>query len=58
MRGAVEVGWAILKRVDDQGTPPLAAIQLIALELFGEGAVSLGRAAELCDTPMAAFMER
>jgi predicted HTH domain antitoxin len=27
------------------------------LELFREGAVSLGRAAELCATPLAAFMD-
>ena len=31
--------------------------KLIALELFREGTVSLGRAAELCDTPLAAFMD-
>jgi predicted HTH domain antitoxin len=32
------------------------AAQLIALELFREEKVSLGRAAELCRTPVAAFM--
>lgn|SRR5487761_2348940 len=31
--------------------------KLLALELFREDKVSLGRAAELCHTPLAAFME-
>ena len=31
--------------------------RLLALELFREDRVSLGRAAELCETPLAAFME-
>ena len=30
---------------------------LLALELFRERKVSLGRAAELCSSPLAAFME-
>jgi predicted HTH domain antitoxin len=33
------------------------AARLIALELFHENKVSLGRAAELCQTPLAKFME-
>ena len=33
-----------------------SAAQLIALELFREDKVSLGRAAELCSTPIAEFM--
>ncbi len=33
------------------------AARLIALELFHEDKVSLGRAAELCRTPLAAFMD-
>jgi predicted HTH domain antitoxin len=33
------------------------AANLIALELFHENKVSLGRAAELCRTPLATFME-
>ena len=33
------------------------AARLLALELFREDQVSLGRAAELCRTPLAAFME-
>jgi predicted HTH domain antitoxin len=32
------------------------AVRLIALELFREQKVSLGRAAELCSMPLAAFM--
>ena len=31
--------------------------KLLALELFREDKVSLGRAAELCQTPLAVFME-
>ena len=33
------------------------AARLLALELFREDQLSLGRAAELCHTPLAAFME-
>lgn len=33
------------------------ASRLLALELFREEKVSLGRAAELCHTPLAAFMD-
>lgn len=36
-------------------SPDLA--RLVALELFREDKVSLGRAAELCRTPVEAFME-
>ena len=31
--------------------------RLVALELFRKAKVSLGRAAELCETPVEAFME-
>jgi predicted HTH domain antitoxin len=31
--------------------------KMIALELFREDQISLGRAAELCETPIEAFME-
>lgn len=34
-----------------------AEAQLLALELFREEKVSLGRAAELCHTPLASFMD-
>jgi predicted HTH domain antitoxin len=33
------------------------AARLLALELFREDKVSLGKAAELCQTPVEAFME-
>lgn len=33
------------------------AARLLALELYREDKVSLGRAAELCKTPLAAFMD-
>lgn len=33
------------------------AARLLALELFREQKVSIGRAAELCRTPLAAFMD-
>ena len=33
------------------------AARLLSLELFRENAVSLARAAELCQTPLAAFMD-
>lgn len=32
------------------------SVRLLALELFRENKVSLGRAAELCDMPIEAFM--
>jgi predicted HTH domain antitoxin len=41
----------------DQGNVSQEATKLIALELFREGTISLGRAAELCATPLAAFMD-
>ncbi|MGB7281462.1 MAG: UPF0175 family protein [Candidatus Acidiferrum sp.] len=33
------------------------AARLLALELYREDKLSLGRAAELCQTPLAAFMD-
>ena len=41
----------------EPGTVSRDAARLLALELYREGRVSLGRAAELCQTPVAAFME-
>jgi predicted HTH domain antitoxin len=41
----------------DQGNVSQEAAKLIALELFREGAISLSRAAELCGTPLATFMD-
>jgi len=37
--------------------PSREAAQLLALELYREDKVSLGRAAELCQTPLAVFMD-
>jgi predicted HTH domain antitoxin len=41
----------------DRANPSPDAARLLALELFREDKVSLGRAAELCQTPLEAFME-
>ena len=41
----------------DWGDVSQEAARLIALELFREEKVSLGRAAELCHTPLAIFMD-
>ena len=41
----------------NRSNPSADAARLLALELFREDKVSLGRAAELCETPLEAFME-
>lgn len=41
----------------NRANPSPDAARLLALELFREDKVSLGRAAELCETPVEAFME-
>lgn len=41
----------------NRSNPSADAARLLALELFREDKVSLGRAAELCETPVEAFME-
>jgi predicted HTH domain antitoxin len=41
----------------DIGNLSQEAARLLALELFREEKISLGRAAELCRTPLAAFMD-
>jgi predicted HTH domain antitoxin len=41
----------------ESGDPSVGAARLLALELFRENKVSLGRAAELCGAPLAAFMD-
>ncbi len=54
----IEVPADLLKAADLNATNlSLEASRLLALELFREEKVSLGRAAELCRTPLAAFME-
>jgi len=41
----------------DQGDLSQGTAMFIALGLFQQGSVSIGRAAELCGTPLAAFMD-
>ncbi len=41
----------------DESSLSQEAARLLALELYREDKVSLGRAAELCQTPVAAFMD-
>ena len=41
----------------DAGNLSVEAARLLALELYREDKVSLGRAAELCHTPLERFME-
>jgi predicted HTH domain antitoxin len=41
----------------EEGSLSQEAARLLALELYREDKVSLGHAAELCQTPLAAFME-
>jgi predicted HTH domain antitoxin len=41
----------------EEGSLSQEAARLLALELYREDRVSLGRAAELCQTPVAAFMD-
>jgi predicted HTH domain antitoxin len=49
---------ALLKAANiEEANIPQEAAQLLALELCREDKVSLGRAAELCQTPLAAFMD-
>ena len=54
----VELPAALLKAAGLDGTNLSGdAARLLAVELFREDRVSLGRAAELCHTPLAAFMD-
>ena len=41
----------------EEGSLSQGAARLLALELYREDKISLGRAAELCQTPLAAFMD-
>jgi predicted HTH domain antitoxin len=41
----------------DRANPSADVARLLALELFREDKVSLGRAAEICQTPVEAVME-
>lgn len=54
----VELPSALLKAANFEDTNvSQEAARLLALELYREDKVSLGRAAELCQTPLAAFMD-
>jgi predicted HTH domain antitoxin len=55
---AVELPSALLKAANlEERNLSQEAARLLALELYREDKVSLGRAAELCQTPLAAFMD-
>ena len=53
---SVELPAALAAQLDP-GNVPQEAVRLIVLELFREQRFSVGRAAELCSMPLAAFME-
>src|SRR5437879_3633475 len=54
----VELPLALLRTANpDERTLPGEVARLVALELCHEDRVSLGRAAELCQTPLAALMD-
>ncbi len=55
----VELPSALLKaaNLEDASDVSQAAARLLALELYREDKVSLERAAALCQTPVAAFVE-
>ncbi len=54
----IELPSALLRAANlEEGNLSQEAARLLALELYREDKVSLGRAAELCQTPLAAFMD-
>jgi predicted HTH domain antitoxin len=54
----IELPSALLKAANlEESNLSEEAARLLALELYREGKVSVGRAAELCQTPLAAFLE-
>ena len=54
----IELPSALLKAAGlEENNLSQEAARLLALELYRESKVSLGRAAELCETPLAAFMD-
>jgi len=54
----IELPSALLRAANlEEGNLSHDAARLLALELHREDKVSLGRAAELCQTPLAAFMD-
>lgn len=54
----VDLPSALLRAANLEGSNlSKEAARLLALELYREDKISLGRAAELCQTPLAAFMD-
>ena len=54
----IELPSALLRAANlEESNLSQEAARLLALELYREEKVSLGRAAELCQTPLAAFMD-
>ena len=54
----IELSEALVEAAQlNRANPSQDAARLLALERFREDKVSLGRAAELCQTPIEAFME-
>ena len=54
----VELPSALLKAANlEESNLSQEAARLLALELYREDKVSMGRAAELCQTPLADFMD-
>ena len=54
----IELPSALLRAAElEEGNLSQEAARLLALELYREDKVSLGRAAELCETPLASFMD-
>ncbi len=54
----VELPSALLRAANlEESNLSQEAARLLALELYREDKVSMGRAAELCQTPLATFMD-
>lgn len=54
----IDLPAALLKAANlDEANLFQEVARLLALELYREDKISLGRAAELCQTPLATFME-
>ncbi len=54
----IEVPSELLRAANlEEGNLSQEAARLLALELYREDKLSLGRAAELCETPLPAFLD-
>jgi predicted HTH domain antitoxin len=54
----IELPSALLQAANlEESNLSQEAARLLALELYREDKISLGRAAELCQTPLASFMD-